>query len=223
MCVASYAFGNHDNHRLVTRIGEPAARSAAVLLLTLPGMSFVYNGDELGLQDGSVPPELVQDPAAKSGGDYKNTLLDCRDPERTPFHWTPGQNAGFTTAHTPWLPIAENYQTRNVESELQDSDSFLNLYRTLGKLRNKSNALRYGSFELFDTGRESVLGFVRKHDGDIIATFINFSSDQFEIAPPNELSLGELVISSSKETKRDGASQNLNLAPHEAVVFAANK
>ena len=211
LCVASYAFGNHDQHRIVTRLGESAARSAAVLLLTLPGMAFIYNGDEIGMKNGDIPPEMVQDPGAKGGAG--------RDPERTPMQWSADVNAGFSTAHQTWLPVADNYPTYNVESELQDPHSFLSLYRKLGKLRNESASIKHGEFEVIETDDPHVLGFVRSSEDEQYTVLINFSKTSRQ--PKVKTSLGSFVLSSDPQTKiesHDGGK--LELRPHEAVVFS---
>jgi alpha-glucosidase len=210
LCVASYAFGNHDQRRLVTRIGEPSARSAAVMLMTLPGMAFVYNGDEIGMKDGVIPPDMVQDPGAIAS--------EGRDPERTPLQWTPGSNAGFTTAKQPWLPVADNYKTHNIKTESRDKASFLTLYRRLGKLRNKSDALKYGQFRVIETGHDDVLGFRRDYGGKTITTLINFGSKKAGIKLKEPV--GKMLISSEHKSKHKGKRAELNLVAHEAVVFA---
>jgi alpha-glucosidase len=214
LCVASYAFGNHDQHRLATRLGDPAARSAAVLLLTLPGMAFVYNGEEIGMVNGHVPQAMVQDPAATGGAG--------RDPERTPMQWSDDKNAGFTKAKQPWLPIAKNYNERNVETENKDEGSFLTLYKSLTKLRNNSEAMHYGSFELIKTGHENVLGFMRAKGQENYITLINFSEELVDLKLPNNLMLGEFEISSDAETKHKNTENNIvHLLPNEAAVFSA--
>ncbi|HSX46107.1 MAG TPA: alpha-amylase family glycosyl hydrolase [Candidatus Saccharimonadia bacterium] len=209
LCVPSYAFGNHDQHRLATRLDEPAARAAAVLLLTLPGMSFVYNGDELGMKNGHVPVDMVQDPGAKGG--------TGRDPERTPLQWTGAKNAGFSTASLTWLPVADGYETVNVEAESKDPDSFLSLYRKLGKLRNESKSLRYGDFEVHDVGDEKVLCFTRTEGHERHLVLINFSKE------PQNLTvepLGKLVLSSEPKTTIGKAKHgHIHLRPHEAAIF----
>jgi len=211
LCVPSYAFGNHDQWRLVTRRGEDAARAAAVLLLTLPGMSFIYNGDELGMKNGVIPPDYVQDPGAAGG--------DGRDPERTPMQWGPGKNADFTTAETTWLPVTDDYQTHNVETESKDPDSFLTLYRKLGKLRNKSNALRYGQFKVFRTGNADVLGFSRVHDDETYFVLINFSKKPVELQL--DIHLGKPVLSSNPNSKLKTNNSQLELNSNEAAIFRA--
>jgi alpha-glucosidase len=189
-CVASYAFGNHDQPRLVTRFGEPAARSSAVMLLTLPGMAFIYNGDEIGMKNGTIPPEMVQDPAALDGSG--------RDPERTPLQWSGAPNAGFTTAKSSWLPVADDYRTHNVETESANPDSFLSLYRKLGKLRNQSDALRYGGIEVLDSGHDDVLAFRRfsSDSAESYITLVNFSKAKVQIKPGLLPDTAKLIVSS---------------------------
>jgi alpha-glucosidase len=216
LCVASYAFSNHDQHRIVTRMGEAAARSAAVLLLTLPGMAFIYNGDEIGMKDGVIPPEMVQDPGARGG--------DGRDPERTPLQWTSGKNAGFSTAHSTWLPIADNFKTHNVDVESKDPDSFLSLYRKLGALRNTSESIRYGNFEALETGSPDVLGFMRTQHKQRHVIFVNFSKKPMNIAIGPEIVLDELVLSSDPETKlRHFVQSKIHLRPNEGAIFTARQ
>lgn len=212
LCVPSYAFGNHDQHRIVTRLGEPAARSAAVLLLTLPGMSFIYNGEELGMKNGEIPLSMVQDPGAM-GGD------GGRDPERTPLQWTPDKNAGFTAANTPWLPVVDNYLTHNVQTESNDPDSFLSLYRTLCELRNKLTALRYGTIQVIDTGNKNVLGYVRRDNAEAYLTMINFAKTTQKVTLPKDVTLGSLVVSSMASTKLHETSSTPTLAGNEAAVY----
>jgi alpha-glucosidase len=214
LCVPSYAFGNHDQWRIVSRLGEDAARSAAVLLLTLPGMSFIYNGDEIGMKNGTIPPEFVQDPGAAGG--------DGRDPERTPMQWGPGPNADFTSARSPWLPVTDNYTTHNVADELKDAHSFLSLYRQLARLRNSSTALRYGKFESLETNEPKVLGYARIAGDEKQRIFINFTKEKQQVTLAPDQQWGTFVVSSHPETKLDKANgASIQLQPHEAVVFKA--
>jgi glycosidase len=76
-----YVLGNHDVHRIATRVGPQQARLAMMLLLTLRGTPTLYYGDEIGMQDVEVPPDMVQDPFEKN----VPGLGLGRDPERTPM------------------------------------------------------------------------------------------------------------------------------------------
>jgi alpha-glucosidase len=113
----AWVLSNHDFPRLATRFGARYARAAAVLLLTLPGPAFVYQGDEIGMPDGP-------------GGDPPRDRAG-RDAHRHPMQWAPG--AGFTTGD-PWLPLLDPGE-RSVSAQEDDPRSLLNLYRRLIDLR----------------------------------------------------------------------------------------
>ncbi len=117
---AAWVLSNHDFARLPNRVGAENVRAAAVLLLTLPGLAFVYQGEEIGQVDGPVT-ERVYDRAG-------------RDPFRHPVQWEPEpERAGFTTG-TPWLAPVDAGE-RSVASQSGDPASLLELYRALIALR----------------------------------------------------------------------------------------
>ena len=207
-CVASYALGNHDKPRLVSRLGVAPARSAAVLLLTLPGMAFIYNGDELGMKNGHIPPEYIQDPGAQGGFG--------RDPQRTPMQWTDGINAGFSKAKRTWLPLAEGYEARNVATETKDPTSFLSLYQRLGALRNGSEALRYGDISIVDVKHKGVLGYRRSFSKEQYVVLVNFTDQPADLKIDLD---GQVIVSSHpKSTVVDKAAQAMRLLAHEAII-----
>lgn len=210
-CVASYAFGNHDKPRLASRVGIDAARATAVMLLTLPGMSFIYNGDELGMVNGIIPPHLTQDPSTQNGSG--------RDPERTPMQWSSALHAGFSTSPTTWLPVNGDYKLVNAESEAADEASFLRLYQALGKLRSTSPALRHGKIHLHrvqDT--PDVLCYTRTKDAQTFAVFINFSQEMVEFRPP--VAVRKFTLSSLPTDKLEHNSlDTITLRPNEATIW----
>ena len=112
-----------------------------MLLLTLRGTPTLYNGDEIGMQDVSIPPDAVRDPFERNVPGWGFG----RDPERTPMQWDAGPHAGFS-AETPWLPIADDYRTVNVAVERADARSMLSLHRALIGLRRATPALAAGSY-----------------------------------------------------------------------------
>ena len=210
-CVPSYAFGNHDIPRLVTRLGEQAARSAAIMQLTLPGMVFVYYGEELGMHDVPIPHNQVQDPAA--AGD---PLGQGRDPARTPMQWSPGKNAGFTTG-TPWLPVASDSNKNNVETASKDPDSILSLYRFLGNLRNESPALKYGDITIIDLGDANVLGYTRSKENEHYTVLINFGAEPVTLPG---LPGSKFVVSSHPQTKLHSSLEGgVELLANEGALF----
>ena len=115
----AWVMSNHDFDRLATRVGPENLRAAAVLLLTLPGAAFVYQGDELGLANGPGH----EPPFDRAG----------RDGLRHPMQWDASPKGGFTTGE-PWLPLVDPRE-RNVEAQRGDSASLLELYRRLLALR----------------------------------------------------------------------------------------
>jgi alpha-glucosidase len=117
--VPAWAFSNHDNARLPTRLGRDNLRLAAMLLLTLPGPAFVYQGDEIGLGDGPG-----HDPPFDRAG---------RDTHRHPMQWEPGPHGGFTSGD-PWLPSVDP-EVRSVAGQRGDPSSLLTLYQELIDLR----------------------------------------------------------------------------------------
>jgi alpha-glucosidase len=116
---AAWVLSNHDFGRLVTRFGPENARAAALLLLTLPGPAFLYQGDEIGLADGPGA-ERVYDRAG-------------RDRFRHPMQWDASPSGGFTTGE-PWLPPVDPEHT-NVDAQRDDPRSTLSLVRDLLALR----------------------------------------------------------------------------------------
>jgi len=212
--VASYAFGNHDQPRLASRIGDDAARSAAVMLMTLPGMVFIYYGEEIGMHDVQIPVEKIQDPAAKSG----LARGQGRDPERTPMQWSAAINAGVSDAE-PWLPLPEDYESSNVTSQTADDTSILTLYRRLGLLRRENDSLRVGDITVLDSGHPAVLGYVRTFHGRSCAVFINFVAESVSFVTP--VGLGAQLLSSNLNgsTQPMKVGSEVALRPNEALVF----
>ena len=219
-CVASYAFGNHDLPRLIDRIGhEAAARSAAVLLLTLPGMAFIYYGEEIGMHNVDIPPEFVHDPQAK-----RNPHQPAgRDPVRTPMQWSTEKYGGFTTGDTTWLPMAADFRDNNVAVQEKDPNSFLSLYRRLGQLRNQEPALKRGSIEIIDVGAAEVVGFIRRHEtGKNYLVLINFAA--FAAVCQPGVKRDEFVLSSDPNTQLGNQTKHkLTLLPYEAAIFSLSE
>jgi alpha-glucosidase len=133
---AAWVLSNHDFPRLPDRVGARNVRAAALLLLTLPGMAFVYQGDELGMADG---PDGGHDRAG-------------RDRHRHPMAWDATRNAGFTTGE-PWLDVV--VPADGPASE-QGEGSMLDWYRSLIALRRDI----HGELELVDAG-DDVVAFRR--------------------------------------------------------------
>jgi glycosidase len=161
---AGWALSNHDFPRLATRLGPENVRAGALLLLTLPGTAFVYQGEEIGMIDG---------PGASPPYDRAG-----RDGARHPMQWDTSPNGGFTDGR-PWLPAVDPAE-RNVAAQREDPGSLLLLYRDLIATRRR---LR-GGLELVDAD-EGVLAYRR---GDHLVA-INLTAEE-RAAPPH----GEVLV-----------------------------
>jgi alpha-glucosidase len=137
---AAWVLSNHDFGRLVTRFGAENARAAALLLLTLPGTTFLYQGDEIGQADG---------PAGENRYDRAG-----RDRFRHPMQWDGSPRGGFTSGE-PWLPLVGPEHV-NVEAQRDDPRSTLTLVRELIRLRRSLPR----DFRLLDAG-SGVLAYAR--------------------------------------------------------------
>ncbi len=167
----NWVLGNHDQTRLATRIGEHQARVAAMLLLTLRGTPTLYNGDELGMTNGTITPDQIQDPAEKNQPGQGMG----RDAERTPMLWDRSAGAGFTTGE-PWLPLNADYANTCVEVQSQAPRSMLALYRRLLELRRKHPALHAGVIDHV-TAESGVLSYRRHFNDQHLQVFLNLTDD----------------------------------------------
>lgn len=167
----NWVLGNHDKPRIASRVGEPSARLAAMLLLTLRGTPTLYYGDELGMTDVPIPADEVQDPFEKN---EPGKGLG-RDPQRTPMPWSPGLNAGFSNGQ-PWLRIGQDAPERNVQRELEDERSMLQLYRRLLQWRRSLPALHAGHY-LPLTAQGDLLAYAREYQTQRVVVLLNFGED----------------------------------------------
>lgn len=200
----NWVVGSHDVPRLATQLGPDQARVAALLLLTLPGTPFIYYGDELGLERSEFSPEQAKDPYEKFGLG--------RDAERGPMPWDGSAQAGFTPAK-PWLALAENHRTCNVEVARQDERSLLHLHRRLIDLRRQHPVLRGKGYEAA-WGNDDFLAFYRTGEGERYLIAANLSGRPQTVPLPAG---GTILVSTGLD--RDGAVQGtLALAANEAVL-----
>jgi glycosidase len=140
---------NHDQTRTVTALGGEVARArmAATLLLTLPGLPFVYYGEEIGMSGDKPDPRL-----------------------RTPMPWSRGPGVGFTNGLV-WEPLQPDSLTANVEVQDGDPNSLLNLYRRLIHLRAEHPALGAGQLLPLTASNDAVAAYLRR-EGDRAALVV---------------------------------------------------
>lgn len=157
---ATWVLGNHDTSRVATRMGggpEGVARARALAMATafLPGSLYIYQGDELGLEDAPVAPERRRDPI----WERSHHTQPGRDGARVPMPWDSRQpHAGFSTAIRGdlWLPQDPQWQPTCAAAQIGQPESTWTLYRTLLALRREHAAwqapvsmqARHGQWEI---------------------------------------------------------------------------
>jgi len=209
----NYVLGNHDQPRLASRYGgEPQARAAAMLLLTLRGTPTLYYGDELGIPSVPIPLDKIQDPQGRNLGPERN-----RDAWRTPMQWDASPNAGFSTAE-PWLPVTADYTERNIAALSADPASILNLYRHLIALRRASPALHAGSYTALEAG-DSIFAYLRSYENERKLIVINYSDQHQQFDLPGEAGIVLLSTHLDRQDEKSALSA-LPLRPHEGVILA---
>ncbi len=203
---------NHDQTRTRTELGGDLAKArvASFLLLTMPGMPFVYYGEEIGMTGGKPDERL-----------------------RTPMQWTAGRGAGFTTG-TPWERLADDSATTTVADAERDSGSILSLHRRLIHLRTTNAALGSGRLVPLAAGSDAVAAYARRTAGRTVLVVANLGD-----APASGVSLGGAAgsLPAGRWTARPifgaaaaapitvGADGSVGgyalptLAPHEGYVF----
>ena len=212
--VGNQVNGNHDKPRLATRIGDERARAAIVINLFLPGMTFIYNGEEFGLHDASIPHERIQDP---------NGL---RDPGRTPIAWDDSQsNGGFSNANPDdlWLPTNEADMHLSFARQKQDSRSSFSLYQAANRLHHEILVIQHGSYVSHHTDNDFVLAYGRSYDDNSVVVLANFSdNEQIAKVMDSSFVIGNAILSSvsvADDLRSVDLRAGVKLAPHEAIVI----
>jgi alpha-glucosidase len=206
----NWVLGNHDRKRIAHRVGAEQAFVAAMLLLTLRGTPTLYYGDELGLANVHVPPDQVQDPWEKN---LPGQGLG-RDPVRTPMAWDTNENADFTTGKT-WLPLHDDWTTRNVAVQQSRPHSMLNFYRTLMDLRRTLPALTSGAYGRI-TAHGNALVFDRRNDSQSILVALNFGNTDQTVPLP---AAGACLLSTHMDRTECFMAGPQKLRANEGVVI----
>lgn len=206
--------GNHDEHRLASKVGAAQARVGMMLLLTLRGTPTIYYGDEIGMHDVKIPPELVQDPWEK----FVPGIGAGRDPQRTPMQWDTTSNAGFCPADvTPWLPIADDYTQTNVAAAQTDTHSMLSLTRALIALRRTTPALTQGSYRSINAPN-GIFAYFRKTDIDQVLIVLNTDDQPKQMGLPPDLTGAHVILSTYMDRSDEAIGEMLELRGDEGLI-----
>lgn len=167
---------NHDQNRLLSQVRGKveSAKLAAYVYLTLPGVPFIYYGEEIGMA-GQKPDELI----------------------RTPMQWNAeSDTAGFTTG-TPWQDLNNDTDTANVADQQADGDSLWNVYDQLIDVRHNNSALRTGDLTMITSNSRKVLSYLRTDSEQNLLVIINMDDRQVQ---DYALTLDSSTLASVNET-----------------------
>ncbi|PWR01054.1 alpha-amylase [Meridianimarinicoccus roseus] len=198
--------GNHDISRIASRAGVAQARVALTLLLTLRGTPVLYQGDEMGMDNATIPHNRVQDPWERR----VPGLGLGRDPARTPMPWTDIDHGGFSTTE-PWLPLHLPPEG-SFARQATDPGSMLNYARRLIALRRAHSALSQGTYRQIHVGPD-VMVFERRAGTNRLVVCLNMS------ATAQGVSASGVPVLSSCGNRVEAFVRKLVLAPNEAVIL----
>lgn len=186
----TWVLSNHDVVRHASRYGDGAlgltrARAATLVMLSLPGAAYLYNGEELGLQNVDLPDEVLQDPTWERSGHTERG----RDGERVPLPWEGTEPPfGFGSSGQPWLPMPDYWAPLTVEAQLDDPGSTLSLYRTALRMRRALPELHGRSFDW----QQAPAGCLAYRRGPNLVVALNATDAEVELPP------GEVLLASSQ-------------------------
>ena len=219
---------NHDEPRGVSHYipegdcCDTSKKMLAALNFLLRGLPFIYQGQELGMEN--VPFKSIDEVDDISTLDEYKVALEAgltpeaalkavarrsRDNARTPMQWSDEKNAGFT-AGTPWLRVNPNYTAINVEKESGDPDSVLNFYKELIALRKNpkyKETVVYGTLEPFMEDRHNLMAYYRKGDKTLLVVG-NYQWEEQEITLPSECQ--KVLINNYPDAVLDGETVKLH-------------
>ena len=194
--------GNHDSPRMLNYFGDgknnkAIARVNLMLLLTLKGTPFLYNGEEFGMSDIKITDlKDFVDPVGYfyyrlekvvMGSDDATALqeaaLRSRDRGRSPLQWSAEANAGFCPAGVkPWLPVNPDYAKGvNYADEVGRENSIWNYYRNILAFRKSTPALILGDQKFRKAANENLLAYTREFENEKCLILLNMGSERLEI------------------------------------------
>ena len=233
----SVFFCNHDQPRIVSRLGDDSPKSAkciATMLHLMQGTPYVYQGEELGMTNCPFGPienyrdiesinayhELTEAGLREPGELLEGIAYRGRDNARTPVQWDDSANAGFTTG-TPWIMVNPNYKTINAKAELADPDSVFHYYRRLIALRRESewkNEIVYNGYRLLAPEDEQIFAYLRPGKRTLLVV-CNLSGQNREFVVPDEVTWKDSTLLIGNDDA-PALERRLSLRPWDAFVWA---
>ncbi|EHT3672695.1 alpha,alpha-phosphotrehalase [Staphylococcus pseudintermedius] len=223
---------NHDQPRVVSRFGSDAtealrqqsAKTLAIALHLLQGTPYIYQGEEIGMTDPHFQ-SIQQYRDVESLNAYREmreagideaeilTILGqkSRDNSRTPMQWNDEAHAGFTTG-TPWIEVANNYNTVNVEAAMAEPESILYTYKKLIQLRHEYDIVTYGEVVPRYLDHPQLFVYERRYQGDTWLIIANMTSEKVTL--PEDLDRSGSVV------LQNGIIEGNELEAYATIVVA---
>lgn len=228
---------NHDQNRSVNKyipqedINYYSKTMLASLFLLLRGTPFIYQGQEIGMENIEMDSMDDYDDIATIGQYHRavNEGYDpgeafrivakrSRDNSRTPMQWSAEKNAGFSSSDHPWLKVNKNY--RNIHAEQQNTEpiSVLNYYRKLIHLRQDErygDIVVYGRFVPYMVQEPSVIAYQRTLHGSELLCFNNYQNAKAVVDIPEGY---HVKVTGNYEQDYKGTGEYC-LKPYESIVL----
>lgn len=223
---------NHDQPRIVSRLGDEgkyykeSAKMLAGLIHLMRGTPYIYQGEEIGMTDPHFKSiDMYRDVESLNyykilmeqglNSDEALTILDrrSRDNSRTPMQWSAKNNAGFSKV-SPWINVADNYKSINVENEKNDKDSILSFYKKLITIRKENTVISAGNISFIDTD-ENIIAYKRSLGERKILVFCNMSNKDESL----DIDLDGFKKLIGNYSELNYVDKNLRLSPYEFVAM----
>jgi alpha-glucosidase len=232
-------FGNHDSARAFSNYGDGQnnalqARLYLMLLLTLKGTPFLYNGEEIGMSDYAIlEPKKFRDPLSTLFYGWAKSIMGMsegeaamvgamrgRDKCRTPMQWGTTANGGFSPAGVaPWLPVNPDFSNGvNVDAQLDDPNSLLSFYKEMLQFRKQHPALALGEYIPQQMDNPDVLYYHRKLGSTTVYILLNMSGvdQKVELHLPKG---AKLALATVEPLDQSGIGP-LTLLPYQGAIFS---
>ena len=222
---------NHDQPRIVSRLGDEgkyykeSAKMLAGMIHLMRGTPYIYQGEEIGMTDPHFKSiDMYRDVESLNyykilmeqglNSDETLTILDrrSRDNSRTPMQWSAKKNAGFSKV-SPWINVADNYKSINVENEKDDKDSILSFYKKLITIRKENTVISAGNISFIDTN-ENIIAYKRSLGERKILVFCNMSNKDASL----DIDLDGFKKLIGNYSELNYIDKNLRLSPYEFVA-----
>lgn len=234
----SQFLNNHDHTRQVSRYGNDkqyrveSAKLLATMVHTLPGIPYIYQGEEIGMtgvrfdsiedyNDIAMKNRYYEEIEKRDPQEVFESLQPLsRDNSRTPVQWDDSENAGFT-AGTPWIKVNPNYKEINVKKDLADPLSIYAYYQKLISLRRENLVMIYGDYKDLTGGDPNIYVYTRNLDGLCWLIILNHADHETAFALPEGFDdqNKELVIANYPDVSGEQSISKTRLRPHEARIY----